>query len=371
MSVSFAARRRRLRSPPGSSPGTLVAHPEARRPTVRLMAFGPEELHEVTFAEGVDLAAIGAEIGKWPVVWVDVEGLADAQLVQALGEMFGLHALALEDALDLHQRPKVEPYGDHLFIVTRVIDQTPAPATEQVAMFLGQRYVLTFQDRPGESFAPVRARVRKGRGRLRAAGADYLAYALLDFAIDGFFPVLENIGERLETLERTVAQAGAALQMREVQKVKRDLASLRRAVWPQREMLHQLARDCAALFAEPTRPFLRDAHDHVMQLADLIETDREIASSLVDLQMMAVNLRMNEIMQVLTVIATIFMPLGFIASLYGMNFDRTASPWNMPELGWRYGYPFALLLMLAVAVGLIAYFGVQGFLRRGRAKDTD
>jgi len=361
---NFRRRRRSTRAAPGTSPGTLIAHAHARAPTVRLMAYGPEGFEESVLAGVAELAQVKAAMARLPVVWVDVDGLADLALVQALGEAFRLHALALEDAVNTHQRPKLELYADHLFIVTRMIHPARAPATEQLAMFLGADYLLTFQDQPGDCMEPVRERIRQGRGRLRGSGVDYLAYALLDAAVDGYFPVLETYGERLETLEATIGAEGGPAQIRAIHALKRDLLTLRRAIWPQRELLHQLARDSGAWVSDATRIFLRDCYDHVIQLTDVVETYREIASGLVDLHLSALNVRMNEIIKVLTVIATIFMPLGFIASLYGMNFDPAASPWNMPELGWRFGYPFALLLMAAVAGGLMVYFRRQGWIGR-------
>lgn len=328
------------------------------------MAYGPDGCEERTLAGPDSLASIREAMTRFPIVWVDVEGLADLDLVRALGAVFNLHALALEDTLNTHQRPKLELYADHLFVVTRMIRANDAPATEQLAMFLGDGYLLSFQEEPGDSLEPVRARIRQGRGRLRVGGVDYLAYALLDATVDGYFPVLESYGERLEELEGTIGADGGSEQIRAIHLLKRDLLALRRAIWPQRELLHQMSRDSGAWVTDATRIFLRDCYDHVVQLTDLVETDREIAAGLVELHLSALNVRMNEIIKVLTVIATIFMPLSFITGLYGMNFDR-ASPWNMPELGWRYGYPIALLLMAGVVGGLLVYFRVQGWIGGG------
>jgi magnesium transporter len=228
--------------------------------------------------------------------------------------------------------------------------------TEQVSMFIGADYVITFQERQGDCFDPVRERLRRQKGRIRQSGADYLAYALIDAVIDAYFPVLENYGEELETLEDAVISAPRPEVIAQLHDLKRDLLALRRAIWPHREMINALIRDETELFAAPTRIFLRDCYDHAVQLLDVVETYREIASGLVDVYLSSMSARLNDIMKVLTIIATIFIPLNFIASLYGMNFDTEASPWNMPELGWSFGYPFALLLMLLSAIALVWLF---------------
>jgi magnesium transporter len=310
--------------------------------------------------------ALAGVVGHWPVTWVDVQGLGDVETVRALGDRFDLHGLALEDVINVHQRPKVELYENHVFIVTRMVGGPATDGggadTEQVAMFLGADFLLTFQERSGDCFEPVRERLRHAGGRIRAARADYLAYTLIDAVIDGYFPVLEGYGERVERLEDAVTARPDAALVAQIHALKRDLLTLRRAIWPQREMVNALIRDESSLVAEPTRLYLRDCYDHAIQLMDMIETYREIASGLVDLHLSSFSARLNEVMKVLTIIATIFIPLSFITGLYGMNFDPSASRWNMPELGWRYGYPFALGLMGVVAIGLLVYFRRKGWI---------
>jgi len=354
------------RAPPGAAPGTLVADPHAAPTRIGFHAYDAARFEEHAPCE---LERVEALWEDFAVKWLDVQGLADLDLLRGLGEDFGLHRLALEDVVNVHQRAKVEAFDDHVYIVCRMPPRPGVAGTEQVSIFLGADYVLTFQERPGDCFDPVRQRLRAGRGRIRTEGADYLAYALIDATIDAYFPVMEELGERMEALEEQVTRAPDAGHVAAIHELRRDLLMLRRALWPMREALSQLVRDEVPPFSAQTRVYLRDCHDHVVQLIDMAEILREVASSLMDIHLSSVSMRMNETMKVLTVIATIFIPLGFIAGIYGMNFDPAASSWNMPELGWRYGYPFALGLMLAVAAGLLGWFWRRGWIgsrpRRG------
>jgi len=348
----------RRRSRPGAPPGTLIADPQAHGSAIHMIAYGPDAIDE---REGCTAADIRAARARAPVVWINVDGLADIALIEELGNIFGLHGLALEDVVNVHQRPKAEEYDDHVFVVLRMITGSDGAETEQLSLFLGAGFVLTFQERPGDCLDPVRERLRRGKGQVRGAGADYLAYTLIDAVIDAYFPVLEGHGEVLEDLEDEVVARPRAELVAELHAMKRSLLTLRRAIWPQREMVNALVREESPFISHQTSYYLRDCYDHTIQLLDLVETYREIATGLVDVYLSSMSARLNEIMKVLTVIATIFMPLGFIAGVYGMNFDR-ASPWNMPELGWRFGYPFALAVMLAAAVGLIIFFRRRGWL---------
>ncbi len=356
----------RRRSAPGTTPGQVVSPPSAIQSTVRVIAYGPTEIVEIKDA---DLDEIRECRGKYPVVWIDLTGLGDTNLVIGVGKIFGLHRLALEDVVNVHQRPKVEEYSDHLFLIARMLHSEERIDTEQVALFLGEGYLITFQERSGDCFGPVRDRIRQAKGRIRGAGPDYLCYALIDAIIDVYFPALERYGETLEELEDKVIEQPDARHVGELHDLKRDLLMLRRSVWPHREMINSLIRDEHPLIAADTRPFLRDCYDHTIQLMDIVETYREIASGLLDVYISSVSAKLNEIMKVLTIIATIFMPLSFIASLYGMNFDRGVSSWNMPELGWRLGYPFALFLMLVSVGGLLWFFQRKGWLFGERPKN--
>jgi magnesium transporter len=275
--------------------------------------------------------------------------------------------------VNAHQRPKLERHDDHLFIVLRLPDRTEGLVTEQLSILLGRDFVLTFQERPGDCFDPVRERLRRPESPMRGRGVDYLAYALIDALVDSYFPLLESYGEQIEALEERVIARPEPARVVQIQRLRRELLEVRRALWPQREVLSALLREDTPCIAPGTRLFLRDCADHTAQLLDMVEIHREVSSGLLDLHLSSVSTRMNEIMKVLTIIATIFIPLGFIAGLYGMNFDTEISPFNMPELEWRFGYPFALALMLAVALGMLAYFWRKGWLggRRERADAGD
>lgn len=354
------ARRRKQRwHPPGTVPGMLVAHPEAGKEPVQLFlfTFDPERCEErVLHPEEIATLSV-PENG---VLWLDIWGLSDPGIVKAVGDRFGFHPLALEDVLNVPQRPKVDRYGNHLLIVLREVRYPEE--TEQVSIFLADRVVVTFQERPGDPFDPIRDRLRKGLGRIRQAGADYLAYLLCDAVVDAFFPVLENLGDEVEILEETVISGPTPETLRQIRGLKRRMLDVRRAVWPARDAISELLREDSPLIQPGTRVFLRDCYDHTVQVMDMVETHREMAASLVDEYLSAVSNRMNETMKLLTMMATIFIPLSFIAGLYGMNFDHQASPYNMPELYTRYGYPVVLVAMLAVAGGMLYYFHRKNWL---------
>lgn len=358
----------RRRSAPGTSPGTLLADPTAAKPVVRLMAYGPQGCVERELATSADYDQIRQYLADFPVTWINVDGLGDAEVVRRLGEIFGLHPLALEDVLNSHQRAKVEPYGNHVFVVARVIEGGARLDTDQLGIFIGERYVVTFQQLAGDCLDPLRDRIRRGRGIIRASGPDYLAYAVLDSVVDSYFPILEAFGEEIENMEDAIIDGVDGEMISRIHDVKSRMLVLRRVIWPLREALHVLVRDPIPVIREDTRIYLRDCADHTFQIMDLVETYRELTSDLLDLYHSSLANRMNEVMQVLTVIATIFIPLTFIVGIYGMNFDTTASPWNMPELKWYWGYPAVWAVMLAVASGLLYISHRRGWLPLGRRR---
>lgn len=352
-------RRRINRPPPGTTPGTLRVVEHAEPPRVRVLMYGVERVHE---REVTDLSTLGELVGEAPVVWVEADGVEHGPSIEAIGRSFGLHRLAIEDIVNVPQRAKLEDYGDYILVVARMAMRDPGLNTEQIAIVLGDGFVLTFQEREGDPLGPVRHRIRENIGRIRGAGADYLAYAVLDAIFDHYFPVIETVGDQLEELEDEILLGAGRQTMMRLYAVKRDLATLRRAIWPARDAVNSLVRDPFTLVDDETRVYLRDCYDHVVQCIDLIENYRELTSSLTDLYLSTLGHRSNETMRVLTIFAAIFIPLTFIAGIYGMNFDSSASPFNMPELHWFWGYPFALGLMFLVAVTMMIYFWRKGWI---------
>ncbi|MCB1568547.1 MAG: magnesium/cobalt transporter CorA [Xanthomonadales bacterium] len=371
-------KRRRHLHTPGVSPGTITVPSDASAPRIDTMSWGPDTDPATVVRQNVtDIQRLPPLPPGHTLRWVNICGLGDAEVLQAVGKRFNIHPLALEDIANTTQRPKVEAYDSCLFIVARVPtgDGSMPPTrtgsdtglhagqlmTEQLSICVGSDFVLTFQEDSEDVFEPVRRRLMSSNSKLHANGADYFAYAIIDAAIDAFFPLLEYYGEALETLEADVISKPALEEITRIHDLKRNLLTARRAVWPQREMLNAILRDETPFIGASTKVYLRDCYDHTVQLIDAIETYREIASGLVDILLSSQSNRMNEIMKVLTIISTIFIPLSFVAGVYGMNFDTT-SPWNMPELSWKYGYPVVVGGMISVGIGLLLWFRHRGWL---------
>jgi len=352
--------KQRRHKAPGLPPGTLTAPAGAYVPkTIRVIHFTADAVEEIEVPSARDVARYRDKEG---VTWINLDGLGNVEMIRELGELFGLHPLALEDALTVHQRPKVDDFENHLFIVLRMLHFEADVETEQVSIFLGPNFVFTFQEHPGDCLEPVRDRLRKGTGQLRRQGADYLVYAIMDAVIDNYFPFLERVGEVVENLENDVVADPSSRTLGRVHDIKRNLLDVRRAVWPLRDAINALLRDESPLVRKPTRPYLRDCYDHTVHVLDIVETYRELAGGLMEAYLSSVSNKMNEVMKVLTVIATIFIPLTFVAGIYGMNYK-----W-MPELGWRWGYPAVLIFMFAVAITMLIIFHRKGWLR-GRKED--
>src|SRR4051812_123864 len=340
------------RTEPGASPGLIAPDPSQPKPEIQAIAYGPGDLVEQQITSVAEARAL---VGQRPVTWINVEGLGDARTIEQFGEQFGLHRLALEDTVNLHQRAKVETYGEVLFVVLRMVhcgEEHARCGTEQVSLFVGQNWLLSFQEgRPGDSFSRVRNRLREVTGKMRSLGSDYLAYALVDAVIDNYYPVLEVYAERLDDLEEWIMEPVGRRVMDKLHEVKADLLTLRRAIWPLRDAMAFLAREDNPRITENTRLYLRDCYDHVVQVVELIETYRELTADLRDLYMSSISNRINETMRILTIFSTFFIPLTFIVGIYGMNFDWEggSKPLNMPELHWQYGYPTVWVAMLASA----------------------
>ncbi len=347
---------------PGSLPGTLDIPPDSPFPKITLIDYNAGQAQRKVLEEP---ELCREHLDQETVSWVDVHGLGSEDVLKRLGTLFKLHPLVLEDVVNVPQRPKIEEYPDQLLIISRMVIPTNDEKgfiSEQVSFILGPNYLLTVQEEPRhDTFQPVRDRIRFDRGEVRRRGADYLAYTLLDTIVDGFFPVLEDYGERLEDLEDHVVLSPTRQTVEEIYAIKRELLALRRAIWPQRDAIHLLMRDGGDLISEDVRAYLRDCYDHAAQAMDMVDSYRELAANLMEVYLSSVSNRMNEVMKLLTVVSGIFIPLTFITSLYGMNFDTDASRWNMPELNWPYGYPMALLVMAAIALALVAFFWYRGW----------
>jgi magnesium transporter len=354
--------RARRRTAPGTRPGTLAIAPDAHPTTIRVMAYDKDRLVEQEIADPRELQQL---LNDWPVVWVDVVGLGDEARLRGIAQLFHLHALALEDIVHVHQRAKVDAFDENLLCVLRIPDTSGEQLTEQFSLVLGKNYVVTFQERPGDSFGLIRAGLRsESLNSRQGVTPDYLAYRLIDAAVDAYFPVLEKIGDELDRLDDPPAVAQSTAGFGELHVVRRELLLLRRAIWPLRDALSELRAEASPFISDSTRVYLRDCYDHTVQLIDLLESYRDIAGDVRDFYLSSISNRMNEIMKTLTIIATIFLPLSFIAGVYGMNFNTHASPWNMPELNWPFGYLYALTLMALVAAGMVWSFKRRGWLRR-------
>ncbi|MFN9721284.1 MAG: magnesium/cobalt transporter CorA [Planctomycetota bacterium] len=338
----------------GATPGTIDPGPIpiSDKCSITRISYSVEDYEE----EVIDtVAELNEDVPDDRVYWFRLEGTADADTLRQLGETFDLHPLALEDVVNAHQRCKVEDYADYLFIVIRVpAFDGETLVTEQVSLFVGDGFVVSLHD-GSPVLEPVRERIRLARGRIRELSADYLAYALLDTVIDHYFPVIEQIGNRLNVIDEKLEVEFSPDHRNEIRNVRSDLLLLRKTIWPQREALAVLLRDDCRMMSVSTKTYIRDCYDHTIQLMDVTETYRELCADLRDFHLADISYRSNEVMKTLTVIATLFMPLSFIAGFYGMNFEF------MPELHWRYGYTAVITVMLSVATGFLMFFRRKGW----------
>lgn len=357
--------RPRRKKRPGTPPGALVYEGEPPAAPVRIALF---EYGGGRFEERVieDLDALPAEQPDGTVWWIDVEGIHEVDVVERLGKRYGLHPLTLEDLVNPRQRPKLEEYPEYLYVALQMMHYDHASGVvtpEQVSIIFGPGYLLSFQEgHVGDAFDPVRRRLREARGQVRELGSDYLAYALIDVVVDYYLEILEGLGEHVEDLEDEVTAKPDTELLRDINRIRRSLITLRRSVWPLRDVVVALERVERPFVSDAIDLYLRDVYDHTIRTVELIESAREILASLVEVHLSTISNRMNEVMKVLTIIATFFLPLTFIVGIYGMNFDRSTSPLNMPELGWYYGYPFAWLLMIGTAGVMYVYFRRKGWL---------
>jgi len=290
---------------------------------------------------------------KPSVTWINVDGLHEVDVIEKLGNCFEIHPLVLEDILNTDQRPKMEGFEKYFFIVLKMLlinEKTHQIHSEQVSLIIGHNFVISFQETIGDVFDAVRERIRTGKGRIRKMGADYLAYSLIDAIVDNYFSILETIGEKLERMEENLVSNPSPEVLQQIYNLKRDMIYLRKSVWPLREVINNFLREESKLIKKTTHVYLRDLYDHTIQVIDTIETFRDTVSGMLDIYMSSISNKMNEVMKVLTIFAAIFIPLTFIAGVYGMNFE------NMPEIGWQYGYLTILIIMLIVGMTLVGFF---------------
>ena len=343
---------KRQSKPAGLPPGTLLHFGERKAETVRITYI---DYDEQNFAEK-QVSTIEECFGfktTPTVTWINLDGLHDVQIIEKLGQHFDLHPLILEDILHTGQRPKLEDFEKYVFIVLTMLTCTgdnQTVETEQVSIVLSSNFVISFQERIGDVFDQIRERLRNAKGRIRKMGPDYLAYSLIDAIVDSYFTILEKMGEKIELLEEQLVVEPTEQTLHQIHRLKREMIILRKSVWPLREVISGLQRTESALIKDTTSIYLRDVYDHTIQIMDTIESFRDMVSGMVDLYLSSISNRMNAVMKVLTIIATIFIPLTFIAGIYGMNFE------DMPELRWRLGYPAVLLVMVLVAVVMLFYF---------------
>ena len=342
--------------PPGTSPGTLSVVASEVPLAIRLIDYTQTRFEEEALGEPAECAPY---LGPDSTTWIDVQGNVPPDILGELGRLLNLHFLALEDILNKGQRAKLEEYDDQIFVVMHlpVLDESGDLHLEQVSLFLTKGVVVSFYGAARDPFEPIRERLRRSIGRVRKRGSDYLFYALLDTVVDHAFPLLEGYGERIETLEDEVLTLPTQETLAEVYRLRRELLVLRRMCWPQRDVLSQLFRGDCTCIQEETNWFLRDCYDHTVQVLDLVESYREMVAGLLDVYLSSLSNRLNESMRLLAIIATVFIPLTFIAGVYGMNFgNNTNSWWAMPELRWDYGYPAVWGLMIVIAAVMLYLF---------------
>ncbi len=350
---------------PGSRPGTLVIGENALSPKIVLTQYGHEM--DCNQQEVVGVKELSQALDDNRINWIDVEGFGDRDLLMAIGKLFNIHALALEDIVNVPHRPKFERYDDQILVIVRMItiNDDGQFDMEQVSVVLGKNFVITFQEKPGDVFEPVRKRIRSGNGPIHELGADFLAYAIIDTIIDAYYPVLEAIGELMDPIEKKVIFDPKPILLDELHQIKKHLVSLRRAIWPQREAIGEMYRDDHPLVSKEVQVYLRDTHDHCVQAAEVTEMYREMIGGLMNTYLTSVANKTNEVMKVLTIVATIFIPLTFLAGIYGMNFE------HMPELKWKWAYPTFWFSIIVVGIAMVGFFWRNGWIKYVASTDSE
>jgi len=336
----------------GLSPGTVVYVGKEKTAEVRITVIDYDK-DEFQKKEGVKAEDCFPFKDKDSITWINIDGVHNTGVIEKIGEIFDLHPLIMEDIGNTTQRPKVEDFDNYIFVALKMLyydNKAKIIEIEQVSLVLGKNFVISFQERQGDVFDSVRERIEKGKGRIRKMGSDYLLYSLIDAVVDGYFSVLEKMGDKIEELEEEIVEQTDPGSLHNIHKVKKEMISLRRSVWPLREVVNSLAREKTALVSGNVLIYFRDVYDHTIQVIDTVETFRDMLSGLHDTYLSSISNRMNEIMKVLTMFASIFIPLTFIAGVYGMNFSF------MPELNWRWGYFAVWGVIIIVGVSMLFYF---------------
>ena len=344
-------------SPPGASPGLIIPDKDSLAPKLILLSYHSDSLMELPCDSLSEVFTKMKEQSQYKH-WLEIRGLGSKQMLEQICEHFSIHRMEMEDVVNGYQRPKMEEHSNHLFLVTRLFYRTQQEdlKNQQVSIFLFPNIIISIQDSYTDYFESVRSRLRSGKGMIRSSNVDYLAYALMDTAIDNYFPMLEAVSEQLDVLEDVLFENPTRDALQKIQKYKRELIAIRRTVFAERDKINDLLRTDTELCSNQTKVYLKDTYDHAIQVLDIVDSYKEITASLMDIYLSSVSNRMNQIMKVLAVISTIFIPLTFIVGVYGMNFHE------MPELNWHYGYPIVWLLMGILTIAQIIYFWRKGWL---------
>ncbi len=357
-------------SPPGTSPGSLNIPSDALSLRIKTIYYDESEYFE---SELFSIEDIRNQLNSNPtkIHWFDIKGFSDKTFLESLADCFGIHRLHMEDVVNVYQRAKAEDFNNHLFFISRVLtEKDELLQNDQLSLFLGKNYAISLQDHYEDIFEPVRQRIRNGKGLIRKSGSDYLAYSLMDIVIDNYYPIMERVSERLDDLQEEIISNPSKELLNKVLSVKKELITLRRSVWSERDKLNDILRTSFVEISESTKVYFRDSYDHCIQLLDLSESNKEVTASLMDIYHSSMSNRLNQVMKVLTIISTIFIPLTFIVGLYGMNFSRVDQetgkffPFNMPELYSPYGYIIVCGVMVLIVIGQIIFFFKKGWLTK-------
>ncbi len=349
---------RRRSKKAGLPPGTPVHVGEKKSEEVKITIIDYDK-DNFEMREARTVEECSTYRNKTTVTWINIDGLHEVSFVEGIGKCFDIHPLIIEDILNTEQRPKIDIFDNYIFTVLKMHiwdERTKEIKVEQISLIFGKEFVLTFQEMQGDVFDAVRERIKNGKGKIKGLQADYLAYVLIDAVVDNYFKVLENVGDEIENIEEELLTNPTPQTLNKIHLFKREMIYLRKSVWPLREIISKVEREESSLIQDSTNIYLRDLYDHTIQIIDTVETFGDVISGMLDVYLSSVSNRLNEIMKTLTTFAAIFIPLTFIAGLYGMNFNTQLSPLNMPELNWYYGYPFALGIMAALGISMFIYF---------------